>query len=382
MRNDLAEMIRRRQQRCQALGVSADECRTLIEHPDPLAAVVSSRLGHDAIRHRGMARHLAASMQCFQQSESTALIVRGTAIEDWAIDAAKIFHVRTLIVERSPHRDRWMTAIPDRVDAVYLRKKGKLLALIKQRLAFDASGTTRVAIDGQPSHELLQCGAVGSYLASDNLNTPTTVSRSISRSVSRSVSFDAIDWNDYLVHCTRSTDGCWPGQTIKQYRHDLLLGDSIVASRTAAAALRRIVQQRRLIAGAVASQHKFPVVCFTEVPLPEILRRRTYRSHLHRWDYEPYGLAIRKTTAQRIGIQPVIYSDAKEASSLAPKDRYRFQAKGERNDWSEEREWRADGDIDLDQLPADDVIVFSANDLMTDSIESLNHKAWRLAIVQ
>lgn len=373
MRNDPAEMIRNRQHRCQAMGVSTAECRTLIEHPTALATVVSSRLGHDSVRHRKMARHLAESMQSFQRSESTVLIIRGTAIENWAIDAAKVFHVPTLVVDSSPHRDRWMAAIPDRVDAVYLRKKGKLLGLIKERLASGASGATRVAIDGPPSHDLLQHGAVGSYLSTDDSATTTTSSPS--------TPLGSIDWNEYLVHCTRSAQGCWPGQTPKQYRHDFILGDSIVASRTVSATLRRIVQQRRLIAGAVTSNQKFPVVCFTEVPLPEILRRRTYRSHLHRWDYEPYGIAIRKSAAIRIGIQPVVYSDAEQASSLSPEDRYRFQAKGEQNDWTKEQEWRASGDVDLDRLPTDDVAIFLAKDPLTQSISSLNQKQWRLAII-
>ena len=141
------------------------------------------------------------------------------------------------------------------------------------------------------------------------------------------------------------------------------------------------MQQRRLIAGAVTSHREFKVVCFTEVPLPEILRRRTYRSHLHRWDYEPFGIAVRKSAAMRIGIQPVIYSDNKESHSLLPQDRYRYQAKGEKNDWTKEREWRAHGDVDLDRLSPEDVIIFVANNPLTQAISAINHKGWRLATI-
>lgn len=372
--NQAERMIETRRLRCQAMGLDLIAHEKLVNHPNRLASVVSSRLGHDAVRHRKMARHLAESMQSFRESESTVLIVEGTAIESWAIDAADVFDVPTLIVSRSPDRDRLMTAIPERVDAVYLRSKGKLGGLVQERLACE-SGTTRVAMEGRAAQAMLRHGAVGSYL-------PIETTEAKSDSTMAPISIEDLDWNDYLVHCTRSVSGRWPGQTVKQYRHDMLLGDSTIASRTATASLRRIVQQRRLIAGAIASNHQLPVVCFTSVPLPEILERRTYRSHLHRWDYEPFGIAIRKSAAEWIGVQPVAYGDDEESVQLPPADRYRFQAKGKRNDWTQEKEWRAQGDIDLDALDPRDVIVFTKNDPLADSIASINHKQWQIVIVE
>lgn len=360
---------------CEILDADASVHQAL-EHSRPLASVVCSRLGHDTTRHRRMARHLATTMQSLRASGATLLIADGTAIGPWAKQAAELFGVPTMVLDKSDDRDLRLIAIADRVDVVYCRPKGKVTRLVRRRCAID-SGGVRVAIESKFEAELLEAGAVGSFLAAEaNVPEPRTDERS-----SVCVAMDQIDWNDFLVHCTRAAAGPWPRQTTRQYRDEMLLGDSATASRSAPAALRRIVRGRRLVAGAVTSSHRTPVVCFSEVPLPELLSRRTYRSHLHRWDYEPYGIAIRKAAAVRIGIQPVVYADNVSRAGLPSDQLHRFQALGKTNDWREEKEWRACGDVDLDALDPDDVCVFTANGDWADRLSDVNHRSWILVNV-
>jgi hypothetical protein len=92
-----------------------------------------------------------------------------------------------------------------------------------------------------------------------------------------------------------------------------------------------------------------PVVCLFDVPvrdLPMLLDRRNRRR------YEPFGIAIEKRYAFRMGARPVIYMPRREAENLlAPGERWRVVAlELEHNtpiDWSYEREWRLAGDLAL-----------------------------------
>lgn len=75
------------------------------------------------------------------------------------------------------------------------------------------------------------------------------------------------------------------------------------------------------------------------------------------WNFEPYGVAIRKEAASRIGIRPVIYGYDDDYELLANPDRPYFQSRGRKDvDWSMEREWRHIGDLDLSKIPPEDLI--------------------------
>ena len=173
------------------------------------------------------------------------------------------------------------------------------------------------------------------------------------------------DWaateGEWLIHCTRECSGPWPGQTERQHRDELLLGAAMMTSnqkRSALESLCRIVRKRRLVGSALASDRSWPVVCFSEQPLAGLLSQRRYRSHMHRWDYEPYGVAIRKSAAMAAGFQPVVYGSGKDRAKLSMSERYRFQSVGKTYDWTQEREWRCAGDVDLDQFDPKDVRLF------------------------
>src|ERR1700691_6074732 len=91
------------------------------------------------------------------------------------------------------------------------------------------------------------------------------------------------------------------------------------------------------------------VVCLFDVPTRDL---RMLLDRRNRRRYEPFGIAIEKRYAFRMGARPVIYMPWREAESqLAPGERWRVVAlELDREvpiDWSYEREWRLAGDLVL-----------------------------------
>ncbi|EMI22465.1 hypothetical protein RMSM_00614 [Rhodopirellula maiorica SM1] len=263
-----------------------------------------------------------------------------------------------------------MIGIADRVDAVYVRPGGKIDTQLRTRIVALRDPSTRVAVIADvPSAavKLIDQGAIGWYLTRPDRETTKIVDHTAPGRPECGASNDT-DWTrtdgQWLTHTTRGCGGPWPGQTEHQHQDELLLHHpSDDESRRSAGngplqTLARIVRSGVIVANAITSSKKYPVVCFSEVPLADRLRKRKFRPHLGRWDDEPYGIAIRLEAARRLGLKPVIYGDLKQRSQLAAEDQYRFQAKGKTFDWTREREWRSNRSVDLTQLDRRDVRIF------------------------
>jgi hypothetical protein len=122
-------------------------------------------------------------------------------------------------------------------------------------------------------------------------------------------------------------------------------------------------------------------VAFTGVPLQEFRKRRVFRKHRHRFDFEPWGIAIRKNSLISRGVRPVIYGDDEVWESLNQEDRPFFQkaTSGGATNNSEELEWRAIGDVHLSELSASDVCVFVDS---TDAARLVSfHSPWEVIVV-
>jgi hypothetical protein len=189
----------------------------------------------------------------------------------------------------------------------------------------------------------------------------------------------------YLTHWTRQCYGPWPDEDASDYLDDLIL-DRDGADHSAFAALWRIVQTRRLIATGQLVRGEQEVVCFTEVPLAEMPDRRSYRSHLARWDFEPYGVCILRDWLQQAGARPVQYGDEEDWLQLPENERPFFQKRlshcpsGEVIDWTIEREWRHPGDVDLSTLAADEALVFVPT--MTEARQLAAISPWPVMLLQ
>jgi len=275
-----------------------------------------------------------------------------------------------------PAPDRAILALSERIVALHVRPNGNLMHLLRGRLGqtgFPAASVFLALgsefVPRELADELLDAGGVGWYVmnaAGEHDHTqppPWTPADTAAGTPALIVPCPpAADWA-YLTHCTRRRPGPWPGEDEEQFLDDLIL-DRAGADHSALAALWRIVRSGRLIASGEFVRGETPVVSWTAVPLSEIHTLRTYRSHLGRWDFEPYGICIRREWLEGRGARPVQYGDDPMWDALPTNDRPFFQkreshtASGKRIDWTVEREWRHVGDVELGVLPADAALLF------------------------
>lgn len=186
--------------------------------------------------------------------------------------------------------------------------------------------------------------------------------------------------DDWLLHWTRAAAGPWPGETSEDFLDALILRTE-TADHSAVTTLLRILSEGILRASAEGIRGSFPVVAFTGVPLHEFRKRHVFRKHRHRFDFEPWGIAIRKNSLIRLGVRPVVYGDDGVWSSLGREERPFFQkaTSGGATNNSEELEWRATSDVDLSQFSPADVCVFVDS---TDAARLVSfHCPWEVIVV-
>ncbi len=168
---------------------------------------------------------------------------------------------------------------------------------------------------------------------------------------------------DWLLHWTRERKGPWPGQTADDWMDELILGcDS--ADHSPVSALLRIAAEGRLRSSSEGIRGGHSVVAFTEVPLAEFRSRRVFRKHRLRFDFEPWGIGIRRATLLRLGVRPVIYGTDDDWDQLEACQQPWFQKDvpdDRATSNAEEREWRISGDCWLNVLPVEEVCCFVDN---------------------
>jgi hypothetical protein len=106
--------------------------------------------------------------------------------------------------------------------------------------------------------------------------------------------------------------------------------------------LRKITNDRRLIAGTYMIRGGYPCVCFTEAPLAAV--SAAFLNDAFSSRYAPFGLMFDKSAVFDVGGRPVIYQPEDEYSSLPEVTRWRhvrFDLAGDSVvDFTWEREWR------------------------------------------
>ena len=274
-----------------------------------------------------------------------------------------------------PIRDTTLVLAGERIVTLSCRAAGQIEHLLERHLQDEKheapvllAAVTESEIDAV-SDSLVSLGAVPWLLNRDeadtvdgqltNSNTPSS-QENCCESLPRSVSDGPLQVPDeWLCHWTRPRHGAWIEQRDEEFLDELILGCR-TADRSAFAALLRVVEQCQIQASqSVHDASK--TVSFTAVPLAEFRHRRIYRKHKFRFDFEPWGIAVRKSALEEFGGRPVTYVDRDRYGDAASDDRcfqqLRFDA-ANRIDWSQEREWRYEGDLDLSRFNAADVTAF------------------------
>jgi hypothetical protein len=321
-------------------------------------------------------------LEC-QRAGAQLVVAAGSAIGPLAQQAAELYGVVCARIGDSNRDDGlWLVADPldgssirsdaaaialaDRIDALWVRRGGLIEECLRRRLEIERGANVRVAIShsiGCAAKALIERGAIGWI----DLDIPSPDETDIRLKGSVPIELrqhqTSTDWaqanGQWLIHCTRGPAGRWPDETDRQYWEAMLLGPDSVSRRGALDSLRRILRLGRILASAKASHHAYPVVCFSSLSLIDLIRKRCFRSHLGRWDFEPYGVAIRLSAAQSQGVQPVIYGDNDQRDELPEQDRFRFHPRGRTTDWTKEKEWRCLGSVDLFSFDRNDVRVFA-----------------------
>ncbi len=160
-----------------------------------------------------------------------------------------------------------------------------------------------------------------------------------------------------LVHYTRSCPGPWPGQTIAEYCRSLIEGRAD-AGHSGFDTLNRILREGVIRGSNRMTRGMTRVVSFTECLPHDLAHLIKWRTGLARWTFEPYGIAIRSDVLMKLGASQVIYGEEELYKALPEEERHRFQMINPAcGDWSEEREWRLKGNLDLETVKAKNMVV-------------------------
>ncbi|MBD3217504.1 MAG: hypothetical protein GF310_04450 [candidate division Zixibacteria bacterium] len=280
--------------------------------------------------------------------------IRKDIIEDFELDSAKTGFMFFKYKKRGmrgktawKERDKIVVSLANQIYPVCLREEGNLETLLKDNPAKFSDATLRFNIKPEPSAKKAKV------------------------SISRNELSDEIKkfkWN-HLTHFTRSTYMPWPGESSAKYYQAIFESDNEYP-RSALQTLKRIVEVKKIWASYYHIRGGHKVVSFTELPPPEAVSLIRWRPRYVRWNFEPYGIAIDKDYAVRMGIKPVIYDEPDKYYELSDKEKPFYQNPGEKGgDWRPEREWRHFGSLDLSQIPPEKVILLVRN--RTDLFDSV-----------
>jgi hypothetical protein len=172
------------------------------------------------------------------------------------------------------------------------------------------------------------------------------------------ISFDMKNW-DFITHWTRTHHGPWPGQKKSDFYRSLIESENEYPNN-AFNTIRRIAREGIIRASSKRLRAGVKAVAFTESGPADVLGKMRWLPKRVNWNFEPYGIAIERKAAEKMGIRPVIYGGDKDYDSLPRIDRPYFQSRGQRDvDWTSEKEWRHIGDLDFSNLK-DEQILFWA----------------------
>ncbi len=159
---------------------------------------------------------------------------------------------------------------------------------------------------------------------------------------------------NYLIHWTRAINDSWPNEILYDYYHSIANSKNDY-SHSAYDTLIRILSEKKIRATSRHYRKDISAVAFSELKPSEAIDLMKWRARYNEMSFEPYGIAIRKNVAIKIGIKKVIYGDSKEFNSLHETDKPYFQSIGTKGFWVPEKEWRHIGEIDLSKIKPEDL---------------------------
>jgi len=171
------------------------------------------------------------------------------------------------------------------------------------------------------------------------------------------IKLEVENW-DFITHWTRTRHGPWPGEPRAAFYSRLLASENRYPN-SALDTLINIISERKIRASSDKIRDSFPAIGFSECHPNDILKILRWCPRRVNWNFEPYGVAISRSVAEKMGAKPVIYGTGEDYRKFSESAKPFFQSRGgEAVDWSGEREWRHIGDIDLNQIRDDQIMFF------------------------
>lgn len=301
-----------------------------------------------------------------------------------------------------PLHDRAAVFLADHLFALNVRTGGKIAQLIETRLEKDEfqDGSTYISLSSRKprtstdsSQDWLQRGAIGwiaidrasgreSDRPEDRPEDDSILEATIPSTLQPILPLRCLigSQRKFLIHCTRARRGPWPDQSLAQF-HDELLHSPWLQYPDVIASLKRILLQQRLIATRYCRRGDMETVCFSEVPIDQLLKRRRFQSHLSRWDWEPYGIMIDQEWLMEMGVKQVSYVDRAQAKKMSDGQLTYSQIVSNRTtsqDWTAEKEWRLAGDLRLTHVPFSKAYVFVPS--MAEAVAIQHLSRWPIAV--
>ena len=160
---------------------------------------------------------------------------------------------------------------------------------------------------------------------------------------------------DYIVHWTRTCHGPWPGESKYDFLNRLVNSGSEYPNN-AFRSLKNMIKTEKIYASSKRIRKSIRCIGFSDLGPESMLKLMRWLPKRVSWNFEPYGLAIKKDAASDFEIRRVIYGDNEVYEKLSEENRPYFQSRGsEEVDWSEENEWRKLGDLTLDKIHRKDL---------------------------
>jgi hypothetical protein len=266
--------------------------------------------------------------------------------------------------DKSQSIDRLLMSMAEDVLLLSVKSNGNVERGALERLAKTNGSQTRILIDRKltsraTQDRLIESGAVAWWLFDDSKENSDGKDASPDLEP-RVLTLSEFQRDEFLLHWTRRCVGPWPDQSENQFLDDLIFGYQR-KNHHEVATLFRILATQRLLSSNRLTRDERKVVCFSHLDLERLPERRVFRSHLSRWDFEPYGIAIEKNWLAEQGARKVIYGDDQVWNELDDHDRPYFQLSSQKSqsiDWTAENEWRMTGDLDLRRVPMNAAVAF------------------------
>jgi|GEM_PF-202608 len=254
-----------------------------------------------------------------------------------------------------PERDRWAVALSHTIKPISIRSSG-----VMARLLAETGLSAKIDASAQISH-------YGGRSRADPLSAILAKSDS---------PFEITGWGDvdasaYLTHWTRACHGPWHGERKADFYSDLYRAKSGYP-RDGFNTLKRILMEQKIRASGRMMPGGTPMISWTARTPVELLEIIRWRPGFIRWNFEPFGISIRREILESLGAKRVTYGTQDQFDGFPLSQQPFFQRITPEKDWSLEEEWRLPGDLDLGNISDQDALVWVQSPSQVDGSQKLS----------